>query len=296
MRKLFTLFCLVFSTLVLQAQELTWNVVIDNQRLPNLQANILQDMKTSITNFLNTNNRWTDHIFKVEERIKCNLNIQLLTNPNIGQYTATAQIQASRPVYGTNYESTIMNCLDKDFDFEMQQGQPLIFNDNVFTSNITSLLAFHSYMILALDYDSFSKLGGSPWMEKARNIMFAAQGNAPGWLPTDINNRSSLFNDLFNQQFEAFRLSFYDYHRIAMDQFINKPEQGRQVILDCLTKIKTVYMIKPSSILIKTFFLSKREELIHIFSKGTPEQKQKAYNLLRDMDPSYVEKYAAITK
>jgi hypothetical protein len=296
MRKLFTLFCLVFSTLVLQAQELTWNVVIDNQRVPNLQANILADIKTSITNFLNTNNRWTDHIFKPEERIKCNLNIQLLSNPNIGVYTATAQIQASRPVYGTNYESTIMNFLDKDFDFELQQGQPLIFNDNVFTTNITSLLAFYSYMVLALDYDSFSKLGGSPWMEKARNIMFAAQGNAPGWLPTDINNRASLFNDLFNQQFEAFRLSFYDYHRIAMDQFINKPEQSRQVILDCLTKIKTVYMIKPSSILIKTFFLSKREELIHIFSKGTPEQKQKAYNLLRDMDPSYVEKYAAITK
>jgi hypothetical protein len=195
------------------AQELSFYVNIDASQIPDMQSFVLDDMKSTITNLLNNRN-WTEDEFKPEERIKCNLVISIVSQPSQYTYTATAQVQVSRPVYGTTYETTLLNYFDKQFNFELIPGQPLNYNENIFNSRLTSLLSFYAYVALSVDYDSFGKLSGSKYTEKALNIANIAKESAgEGWNASDPNNRGALIENLNSQQLIPFREGNYTFHR-----------------------------------------------------------------------------------
>jgi hypothetical protein len=309
MRKALIILCLIFISFGANAQgELLCTVNIDvspNVQLTTADKTFLQDAKSAMTNLMN-NTKWTTDVFSQDERIKCNLYITITDIAGQGIYIATAQIQSSRPVYGTSYDSEILNFFDKKFNFQYSQQQIVTFNENTYTSNLTSLIGFYANVILALDYDSFSKLGGQIYAEKARSIAGIAYGNMsndagiPGmdaWDPGESNNnRHWLAENLNNQQVIPFREGFYTYHRLGMDKYLETPEQSRTEILSVLNKIKAVNSIKPYAILIRSFFSAKSTEIINIFTDGTPEQKQSAVDLLRMIDPLNGEKYNAILK
>lgn len=295
------LFVLVTFLLLIQgmetsAQELMVNVTIDASQIPDMQTSVTADMKQTISRFLN-DRKWTNDNFETQERIRGNFAITITGQPSAFTYTATLQVQSTRPVYGTSYETTLINYFDKNFNFELNVGQPLNYNDNMFSSNLTSMLAFYAYVILALDYDSFGKLGGQPYIEKAYNIVNIAAEAGGGWATSgDPNNRYGLIENLNNQMMLPFRENFYNYHRLALDTYLKDAVAARVKIIDMLKALKQVNQLKPYSILIRSFFLAKRDELINIFRDAAVEQKTVAVGLLRELDPLNSERYNVILK
>jgi len=296
------LFLLCFVTNPGVAQEIELVVTIDRQQAPDLPKNATDDLKSSLENFVN-NKRWTEDNFSPQERIKCNMLLTLTTGSILGRYISIAQIQFVRPIYGTTYESILLTFLDKNFDFEFALGQPLDYNENIYISNIVSMMSYYSYIALALDYDSFSKLGGSPYIEKAFNLANIAQQAGPpalnvknGWELGEFNNRMALIVNLNNQLFIPFREGLYIYHRKAMDTFKDNPEDARQTIIVVLKSLKTIRQQVAISVVSSSFFLAKKQELIQVFSKANQETKTEVLNLLREIDALNSEAYNAIMK
>ncbi len=295
---------LLFSQFV-YAQELRCSVKV-NANSNQIQTNagvstdnqIYAEMQRAMTQFMN-NTRWTNDNFKEAERINCNIVITLTAIPAVGQYEGQAVIQASRPVYGTNYESVVLNFIDRTFRFNYNPGEQMNFNEAAFTSNLTSTLAFYAYIIVGLDYDSFTRLGGTPYFQKAASIANIAsqESGDDAWKPSsDIRSRYWLAENLNSPQMQQFREGFYTYYRQAMDSYATNGDQARASILTFLNNVKQINQVRPNSILTNTFFDTKANELINIFSDGNPQDKIKAYNLLVEIDPTKADRYKKLTK
>jgi len=296
---LFSTFLVFFGSWSLQAQELNCNVIVNvGPQVETTERRVFKDMETAFFQFLN-NRRWTNDVFTNEERINCNLIITIESRPAVGNFTASVQIQSSRPIYNSNYESLLLNFADRDWSFEYTESQPLEFNDNSFTNNITSMLAFYAYVIVGLDYDTYEKLGGSPYFEKAQlTVNNTQQANRPGWSQFEGNfrNRFWLSENLNSQQLVSVREALYDYHRLALDQFNDNPDQARGVILEVLKAIRQAQRRKPNSILIIAFFDAKNDELASMFAQGNLQVRRQVYDLAKELDPSNTSKYESIIK
>lgn len=280
---------------VVSAQDLNCDVTINADQIQTSDRRVFQDMETALENFMNGRD-WTPDEFKVEERIKCSISINLVSMPSIGRFTATVQIRSSRPVFNTNYESILLNFADRDWNFDYVESMPLEFNQNSYTSNLTSMLAFYAYVILGLDYDSFGKLAGDPYYQIAQVIVNnAAQSNLPGWSGLEsTRNRFSLIEDLTNQQIQGLRSGLYDYHRLGLDIFEDKPEAAQKNVIKVLESIKVIKARYPASIFVISFFDAKSDELVNIFSQGSMQERRKAYNLLIELNPNKADTYTKI--
>ena len=284
----------LFSS-VLQAQELNCQVIVNDERAQTSDRQVFRDMETAFARFMN-DRKWTNEVYAPEERIDCNLAITIQNMPSVGFYNATVQIQSSRPIYNTNYSSLILNFADRDWSFEYIESTPLDFGDNVFTSNLTSMLAFYAYVIIGLDNDTFSEFGGEEQFKKALDIVnLAQQSEGGGWQAFQSNrNRYWLSENLTNQDLRLIRKGLYTYHRLAMDQFAQKQDESRTQIISVLKDIKQADRNIPNSILKISFFDAKKTELANIFKKGNPSVKKEAYNILTDLNPSSTEIYQSI--
>lgn len=290
------LICLLAGQL--QAQELLARVQIDESQVQTNERRIFRDMENAFTRFLNER-KWTDDEFAYNEKIQVNLQITL--NPSEqGTYTGTLIVQAARPVYNSSYTTNTFLFRDNDFNFQYVESQPLDFNENNFNSNLTSILGFYAHIILGMDYDSFEPLGGTPLFETARNIAQIARqsANLPGWDPaaggSANRNRGALVNSLLNGQLEPLRKLMYDYHRLALDTFVEDPDNSREIVLKSLETLKEVRRYNPSSILLISFFDAKDDELTNIFTKGDISVRRQAFELLSTMDPGKAESYRKV--
>ncbi|QDK79151.1 DUF4835 family protein [Spirosoma sp. KCTC 42546] len=281
---------------VAQAQELNCQVTINSDQLFAQQKtdfSYVSQLKGIITEFMN-NRRWSNDQFAVNERINCSLNINLVKSISQGVFEATAQVVVTRPVYGTNYETTIFSYVDRAFNFVYLPTTPVYFRENQFSDDLTSLLAFYANVILAVDYDTFSKEGGSQFVQRAYTITNLAQqgsGNGAWQAGGDRRNRYWLVENLQNQQLIPFRDGLYTYHRLGLDVFAANPVQVRKQTLDLLTTIRTIGLQLPNSVLINSFFDAKSQELYNILFEGTPAERQKAFDLLSYLDPAKTENY-----
>ncbi len=295
--KFFLTCCLsVCLFLTAQAQELNCRVTVNADQLAAQQKTdftYYDQLKAFITDMLN-NRRWTNDQFTSTEKINCSLNINLLKSTSQGVFEGTAQFIITRPVYGTNYETTVFSYVDRNFSFAYLPTQPVYYRDNLYTDELTSIVAFYAYLALAVDYDTFSKLGGNPYVQKAYSVMnYAQQGPARSyWGPEgDKRNRYYLVENLQNQQFLTFREGLYTYHRLGLDLFSSNPIEVRKQTLDLLTNIRKLMLQVPNSVLINSFFDAKGEEIINIMYEGTPNERKKAFDLLAQLDPGKTEAY-----
>lgn len=296
MIKWITIFLLLLlPALSLSAQELQCKVIVNDERAATTDRQVFRDMEQAFARFMNER-KWTENFYSPEEKINCNLIITIETMITVSSYKATVQIQSSRPIYNTNYESLVLNFADRNWAFEYVESTPLDFNDNQFMSNITSMLAYYAYIILGLDYDTFSEFGGERMFQKALNVVNVAQTTEmPGWRAFQSNrNRYWLIDNLMNQNLQPIRAGYYKYHRIGLDNMIDKPDQSRQEIMQCLKNIKTADKLLPNTILKISFFDAKADELVSIFKKAQPAVKNEAYNLLTEINPTNTEKYKMI--
>lgn len=285
-------------TCSLRAQELNSVVTINvGPKIQTTDRNVFRDMKTALQQFLNTR-KWTNDAFQTHEKINCSLLININEMPAIGIFSASVQVQSARPVYNSSYTSLLLNFADRDWEFEYIESQPLEYNDNTYTSNLTSMLAFYAYLIIGMDYDSFSELGGTPYFQKALVVVNNAQSsNRPGWQALGSNrNRYWIVENLLNPQMVDVRKSTYNYHRLGLDTFEKTPDQSREIILKGLKDVKKARDINPNAILVVSFFDAKSKELANIFSDGLLPVRREAYDLIITMDPSNRSSYEKIIK
>lgn len=293
-----SLFILFFTVGFSNAQELNCRVKIDSRQLLTFQAAervIFTELEKDISNFMN-NNKWTNDDYQVNERINCDILITLRTSAVQNSFEGFAQVRSTRPVYGTNLETVLLNYNDQTFNFQYVQAQPLIFNINSFVNNLTSILAFYAYVILAMDYDSFSKEGGSRLVEQAYNVAnIAQQSGDGGWVRgTETRNRYWLSENLFSQQMLPFRQAIYLYHRQGLDIFLSDPDKARQNILESLKLMRDVNKLKPSAVLNNIYFDAKGSEIVNIFREASPAIRKEVYQLLTTLDPNKATLYEVL--
>jgi hypothetical protein len=254
-------------------------------------------MKSAIEQFMNAR-KWSGDAYKSHEKIKCNLLMTITKMPSVGSFSASVQVQSARPVFNTNYSSLTFNFADRDFEFEYIESLPMEYNDNTYTTNLTSMLAVYAYLMIGVDLDSFSELGGTPYFQRALAVVNnAQQSNRAGWEPMNSNrSRYWIVENYNNGQMTEMRRSFYSYHRLGLDTFDKDPDKSREVIVRGLREVKKVRDVNPTSILVVSFFDAKSKELANLFSSGNVQVRREAYDIITTIDPSNRTAYEKMIK
>lgn len=273
------------------AQELMCNVQINHSQIQGTSTQVFRNLQRDLNEFMN-NRRWTNHVFGNNERIECRIMINLSDYNNIDKFTGTITVQSVRPVYNTNYNSVLINHKEKDnqFIFEYTEGSRLEFNENTHLSNLTSVLAFYAYIFIGLDYDSFGLLDGTPYFQKAMQIVNNAQsGTEPGWKAhesSEKTNRYYLAENLLSSSNEPLRRFYYHYHRLGLDAMSEETNKGRGEITKNMKALRSVYNKDPNSFFLKIILTTKLDEIVNIYSEATVNQKKEVYNILKDVAPT----------
>lgn len=279
------------------AQELLCTVTILDNQIQLSDKSVFRRLEQTIANFMNTT-RWTEEPFEQNERIECNIQIILSSyDPTNNTYSGSGQVQSRRPVYGSAYNTLIFNLNDENWNFVWNEFEPMAFNENSYTTSLVALLSFYAYYVIAMDFETFAPMGGTPYFTKALQIANNAQPVAgAGWQPFERNIRSryNLIDNVINDRFKPLREALYKYHRQGLDQMVANPEQARKAIVESLEQVQKVFKIAPNTVLLLVFFESKSDELVQIF-KGAPQnEKPKVITLLSEINVANLNKYEKI--
>ena len=263
---LLLLFCLCSA--YVEAQELNATVTIDAEQTGQPNAQVFRTLKDQLTELLNET-QWTNRTFTNQERIDCNFTL-ILQGFESTSFSGSLQVQSSRTVFGSTYDSPVYNYNDRQFVFEYSEFQPLVFNINNFDSNLVSVLAYHVYTIIGLDADTFAPFGGDPYFAQARQIVnTAASSSFQGWKAVDGTQSRYRFNDaVLSNVYQDFRQVMYDYHRKGLDLMSTNLKNGKTGVRDAVILLKKVNDRRPNSFLMRTFFDAKANEIQQIFSDG----------------------------
>jgi hypothetical protein len=300
-RKTFWTICLALAAPVwLHAQEIKARLTINTSGVGTPgEKKAFQTCQAALTNFLN-NRKWTNETVQNNEKIVCNFLLIIKETPSSNVYKASLTVQAARPVYNTSYESPLVNYLDENVIFKYIEYQPIEFNDNrvsgadPLVSNLTAILAYYVYVILGIDHDSFALRGGDPWYQKALNIV----SNAPegrdisGWKAFDgLRNRYWLMENLTNNRYTLVHDAIYSYYRLGMDLMYENETEGRTAVLNSLNLLNTLNNDIPNTMIVQFFFQGRSAELVRLFKKSAPEEKQRAREILQKVDISNANTY-----
>ncbi len=282
------------------AQELRCNIQVNSSQIQGTNRQVFQNMQKAIFEFMN-NTSWTNHIYTNEERIECNIMINISEQISADEFKGSMQIQTRRPVFGSSYSTVLLNFKDDNVHFNYVEFEPLEFSISSHTSNLASMLAYYAYIILGLDYDSFSSEGGTEYFQNAETIVNNAQNaRESGWkaFESSKRNRYWLIENLMNENYSQLRECFYKYHRLGLDVMSKKVEQGRAEVLEGIKLLQEIYRKKPDPYmtLIKVFFDAKSDEIVNIFSEAYNEEKTRAFTILSEIDPTNASKYERIVK
>lgn len=284
------------------AQELLADVKVSTQNVTVSDPTLINQMQNDMQSMLNTR-AWTDETYRPDERIKFKMFVGITEIPTNGTYKATMRLVSTRPIYGTGYETNVVSFVDRDFVFNYSPQNPLDFSRNSFVSNLSSLLGFYAYIVIGIDRDTFSRLGGSPYYDLARNIVnYSANQTTTneqdaGWKDAGSRNRYWILNNLTDPQLEAFRTGLYGYYRQGMDIFIEKPDEARTAVMTALTGVQKAAITRPGTLFARAFFDAKAEEIANIFRTSTDQsQKQQLVSMLTEVDPTNSAKYQTVLK
>jgi len=293
----FIILSLLFLTTNVFAQELRCNVTISSTRIQGANQNLFRTMQSDIYEFMNTR-KWTDHVYSYDEKLKCNIMIVLDEQLSADEFRGSIQVQLTRPIFDASIETTILNIKDNDFRCRYVEFQPLEFNETSNRDNLTNILAYYAYVILGFDYDTFSLEGGTPYFEKAQAIVNNSQTlPVKGWKSFESErNRYWLLENILNKSYSDFRRCMYNYHRNGLDLMSQRPEEGRANIAESLRDLQKVFRKRPSTYILQMFFDSKVDELINVFSKSFPDERNRVLTILNEIDPSNGNKYSKISK
>ncbi|MBI2258868.1 MAG: DUF4835 family protein [Flavobacteriia bacterium] len=296
---LLPIFLIFINSFSGKTQELNCQVsVIVDAKLPltTMDREVLDQLKEAMYNMMNTT-KWTNDNFALEERVNCNLQLQIMSQPKPGTFEGFLQIQASRPVYNSDYNTNLINFQDDYIIFNYSRNALLVYSPNQYRDELTSIMAFYAYYILGMDYDSFSSKGGSKYFNEAQNIVSLAQSQGgPGWLASDKKkkNRFYLVDNILQQLFEPLRVCNYEYHRFGMDKLYDDPIKARLNIIKSLTLLNQIAESRPNSVNLINFVQAKSTELKNLFTDAEQKEKSEVVNILKKIDAANTNKYNEI--
>ena len=285
-RAMILLVILVLCPLFMRAQELNCSVEVNMDKIAGTDKNVFTTLQSAITEYMN-NTQWGNAQFLANERIECKL---FLT---VNSYEGTTmkcdlQVQSLRPVYNSSYTTTLINFKDTNVEFDYQENEPLIYSENTMESNLTAILNFYAFLILAVDFDSFSPNGGDLYFEKANNVVTMAQSSGEsGWKAFEDNkNRSAVLSAFTDKATSSIRTLMYNYHRKGLDEMVLSPDKGKAVITESLGILKSIYDVAPMSVVLSMFKDAKLDELVNVYSKSNVSERQAVYELLYPLYPT----------
>ncbi len=301
MKHLISILCMMGIASVLFAQEFDMKIEVNAPTLQTADPALFEELEGKLIEFINTR-RWTNGSYEDHERIKGNLNLTVTSELSSTAFAAELSIQAIRPVFGSNYETTLLNHLDKEFTFQFEQTTPMIYSANIFTDNLTSVLAFYMYYILGLDHDSFILYGGDGYYQIANEII----NTLPSGLLTDSKsgwssqasgrNRYFMIENILSPRSRPYRKALYDYHRKGMDVMHRDVEGGKTVLIGALKNVMTVSKDYPNSMIVQMFANAKAQEVTDIFAVASRPQKNEVYQIMTSIDPANRNKYVPIRR
>lgn len=281
-----------------EATELLCEVEVNSDKITDGSREIFNELQEKVTDYMNTT-KWTNAIFGTNEKIHCKLMFTISSWDNSsGLMKGDLQIQSSRPVYNSSYTTAIINFKDAKVDFQFETGQQLVFSEMEMLDNLTAILNFWAYMIIALDFDTFELKGGDPYYEQAANIVRMAQSTGEsGWKAFEDNtNRNAVLSAFTDTQTSPIRDILYEYHRLGLDQMVVTVDKGRATITHTLENLGKIYQVAPLSVCLTMFKDSKLDELINIYSKANMTEKESVYEMLYQVYPSENTKLEDIKK
>lgn len=292
------LFLLITATLT--AQELKCNLTVNSAAIEGTNKQVFTTLENDLRDFMNSR-RWTEMVYADNEKIDCNFTI-IVKAVDDDLFQAELQVQASRPVYGSSYTTTLLNIRDEDFNFHYKEFDPMEINSSTWENNLTAVMAYYAYMIIGFDLDSYSRLGGSTLFQAAEQIVNTCQSKSDdseikGWKMTfgSKRNRYSLASNLNDDSFKPLREYYYEYHRLALDNMAVNVDNGRAKIAENIQILQELNRQNPSASLVVTFLDSKSDELINIFAKrGTNDEKKKVHDVLVAVNPTLSQRYDTI--
>lgn len=293
MRNLLLVF-IFFLSIAGFSQELNCNVVVNAQQTGNENLQIFKTLEKQLKEFVN-NTKWTNKNFAPQERIDCSMVVTIISYSG-ESFQASLQVQSSRPIFGSSFSSPIYNFNDKDFNFQYLEYQNLIFNPTQYQSNLVSALAFHVYMILGLDADSFSPNGGDAYFKQAQTIVnYSQQDNYKGWKLADgLQSKFALIDNILSPTFKEYRDVIYNYHRKGLDVMSNNAKEGKEQIANSLKQFQGTNNRRPNSFLLRTFFDAKADEIEQIFSDGPNVNVVSVKETLQKVAPMHSSKWQNI--
>ncbi len=288
---------LMFSPVAMtQAQELNCQVEVNAQKIEGGSKQVFETLKESITEYMNET-KFSNATFANNEKLDCRIYL------TVSEYTddriaGDLQVQLSRPVYNSTYTTTLFNFKDTRISFEYREGEPLVFNETTVDNNLTAILNYYAYLFLAIDFDSFSPLGGQPFYDRAESIVQASQSLGEiGWKAfEDPKNRSGVLTAFTSPSTSSIRQLLYDYHRKGLDEMVTAPDKGRDAITESLSAVEKVYKADPMSAALSIFRDSKMDELVNIYSKAPQTERDAVYKLLQPIYPADNERLTKIKK
>ncbi|OFX17093.1 MAG: DUF4835 domain-containing protein [Bacteroidetes bacterium GWA2_31_9] len=296
MRFLVLTIIFLFITEEYFSQELNCRVQVMSQQIQGTNKKKFETMQNDIYEFMN-NHKWTENVYTQDEKIECNIMINITEEVSSDEFKATLQVQCSRPVFNSTYNTVMLNYLDNNIQYKYVEFQPLEFSESSYTSELTSLLAYYAYIFLGLDYDSFSLEGGSTFFNKAEIIVNNAQNSQyKGWKAFEsTKNRYWLVENILNDNYSSLREFTYNYHRLGLDRMADKSVEARTAIAEDLKLIQKAYRNKTNSTMIfQLLYDVKADEFVNIFSESFVDEKARVFNILKEVDPANISKYNKI--
>jgi hypothetical protein len=295
MRNLVLLLVSFLFVIQVQGQELKCQISVSAPQVDQSNRKIFQTLQSSLYEYMN-NRKWTSYNYKIEERIECSMVITINQMVSSDEFTGKLTIAYSRPVYKSSYNSPVLKLEDQDVRFKYVEFQTLEYNEGASNSNLMNLMAYYAYVIIGMDFDSFARFGGTPFYEKAQDIVSMAQNaEEGGWKAFESQkNRYWLVENLLNPKYTAIREAMYTYHRLGMDKMSDNIEQGRISIMESVEQLQMAYRERPNLYLMQLVMNSKSDELKNIFSQASPMDKTRAVNILTEIDPANASKYQKI--
>ncbi|MBQ2838149.1 MAG: DUF4835 family protein [Muribaculaceae bacterium] len=267
-------------------QELNCQVEVNADQIQTANKQVFKTLEEAINEYMNTT-KFSNAQFSINEKIDCRL-FFTIKEYNDNTIIGDLQVQSSRPVYNSTYTTTLINFKDTKIEFSYQENEPLLFSENNMESNLTAILNFYAYMILAIDFDSFSLKGGDQFYEKAQNVVQMAQSSGEsGWKAfEDTKNRPAVLAAYTDPNTSILRTLFYEYHRLGLDEMVLSPDKGRAKISSTLDYLKKIYDVAPMSVGLSMFKDAKLDELVNLYTKASQTERDNAYEILSSLYPT----------
>lgn len=272
------------------AQEFRCTAEVNSQKIQGTNKSVFETLQESINSYMNET-KFTDYTFSPTEKIEIRLFLTV-AEQNDDRITGDLQVQLIRPVYNSTYTTTLFNFKDNKVEFNYRDGEPLVFNEQQPENNLTAILDYYAYLLLAIDCDSFAPKGGQQFFDRAQSIVqFQQSSGETGWRTfDDTRNRAAVLNTYTDTNTAGIRDLLYQYHRKGLDEMVTSPDKGRAAITESLQQIKKVYEVAPMSVALSIFRDSKLDEIVNVYSKAPETERKEVYDLLQPIYPTESER------